>query len=39
MSHLLASKEASFRYTVVATGPMPPEAAKAKGEKQALSTS
>ena len=27
-----ASKEASFRYTVVATGSMPPEAAKTKGE-------
>jgi len=30
MSHLLASKEASFRYTVVATGPIPPEATKGK---------
>jgi len=36
MLHFTANIEASFLYTVVAARPMPPVAAKTKGEKQPL---
>ena len=39
ISHLSANMEASFLYTVVAGGPIPPQAEKTRGEKQTLSTS
>ena len=39
MFHFSANIDATFRKTVVAVGPIPPVAAKTKGEKQAFSTS